>query len=199
MREVPFTTIVTPAASRDLVSLADLKIDLGISTDADDAYLQRAISRASEAIELYCGRIFAVETLKEEYAYGYGRSGLRTSRFPVISVTSIEAGGRTLMDGEDYRLDAVAGRIATMGGAWFGGPLVIEYTAGFNPIPLPIQAAVTEMVKALQFNRTRDPLLRSENILSGLYAYTLFDPGTVAAGTPQQVMAILDSYRVMAL
>ena len=89
---------------------------------------------------------------------------------------------------------------------WLIFILLLAYSragyGGYDPIPIDLQAAATEMVKAVPFNRTRDPSLRSENILSGLYAYTLFDPASsgVQPGSVQQVAAsTLDFYRLPAL
>lgn len=179
------TTVITPADSYDLVTLEDYKIDAGITTSTDDVYLARAISRASSAIMTYCGRIFAAEEVRDDFTC-HNEHSLILSRFPVISVTSmtgVSAG---------HTLDSARGLILGSTGT---GPASITYVAGLDPIPLDLQGAVGEVVKALQFNKSRDPSLRSENILSGLYAYTLFDSSTSASGTAQQVAAILDRYR----
>jgi hypothetical protein len=192
----PLTTVVTPAESYDLVSLENLKLDLGIVTDADDDYLQRAISRASAAVSAYCNRVFVVESVQDVFVCS-GSESLVAGRFPIISDT-LEIGGDTYEEGGAYRLDARRGIVELASGIW-PSALTITYDAGFDPIPLDLQAAVSDMVKALQFNRSRDPQLRSENILSGLYAYTLFDPGALPAGTPRQVSAILDHYRIPVL
>lgn len=198
MNYIRSTEIITPAGSHDLVSLADFKIDTGITTDTDDIYLQRAISRASAAAETYCDRVFAVETVRDTFEEIGCTSSLKLSRYPVIEIDTVDADGTALIEGTDYRVDYPIGRISPISGGW-SSPLAVTYSAGLDPIPLDLQGAVGEMVKALQFNKSRDPSLRSENILSGLYAYTLFDTGTSGAGTGQQVAAILDFYRMPSL
>lgn len=185
------TTVITPATSYDLVSLEDFKLDAGITSDVDDVYLERAISRASSAIMSYCGRVFAVETVKDDFACS-GEGSLVLSRYPVISVTATNGLGA------GYILDSARGIVSPTDGKWTGS-VSFTYEAGLDPIPLDLQGATSEMVKALQFNRSRDPSLRSENILSGLYAYTLFDASTSSAGTAQQVAAILDYYRMQVI
>jgi hypothetical protein len=50
------------------------------------------------------------------------------------------------------------------------------------------------LVKATRFSRSRDPALRSENILEGLYSYTLFDSFKTEGNIPPPVAAKLDPY-----
>lgn len=193
------TTVIIPADSYDLVTLDDLKADLGISIDADDDFLTRAIGKASSAAAQYCGRVFPVETVEDLFDLcGNSHAALQLSRAPIVEIVSV-AQGDTVLAQDDYRIDAKAGLIFRSDGRWSGSDITINYTGGFDPIPLDLQGAAIDMVKGLQFNRSRDPLLRSENILSGLYAYTLFDPSQSASGTPKQVAYALDSYRVMSL
>lgn len=196
MAEPVSTTVITPAVSRSLISLENLRIDLGTAASADDEFLERAIARASTVAETYCGRVFAAETVEDRFCCGpYG--ALWLSRSPVIEIVSITNDGEAV-DASSYHLDRAIGRIVPLSFSW-GSEVLVRYEAGYAEIPLDIQGAVGEIVKALQFNRTRDPLLRSENILSGLYAYTLFDANASPAGTAQQVAAILDSYRTVSL
>lgn len=187
----PITTVTDAAASYDLVTLENYKLDAGITVDTDDTYLERAISRSSAAIMNYCGRVFAVETVRDDFVAASG-SSLVLSRYPVIEVESVTGAAVS------YNLDKARGLLTATSGVW-AGAVSVTYTAGFETIPMDLQGAVSEVVKALQFNRTRDPSLRSENILSGLYAYTLFDASNSSVGTAQQVSAILDSYRKRAL
>jgi hypothetical protein len=181
----PVTTVIEAADTYDLITLDDFKVDAGITTDADDVYLARAISRASSAIMTYCGRVFAVETVRDDFIES-SAGALLLSRYPVISVT--EASGVS----SGYTIDSARGMILGPGAS---SSASVTYTAGYESIPLDLQGAVGEIVKALQFNKSRDPSLRSENILSGLYAYTLFDAGSSGAGTAQQVAMILERYR----
>lgn len=202
------TTIVTvPADSYDLVTLADLKADLNILDTSQDAFLSRAISKASAAASQYCNRVFAFETVADTFDLSFsrlqwgGEGSLQASRWPVGTITSLIEAGTALVQDTDYRIDIASGIIWRLGSSglvtsWRNSPVVFTYAAGFDPIPFDLQDAATKIVQALQFNRTRDPMLRSENILSGLYAYTLFDPSTMPAGTADQVASTLDNYRV---
>lgn len=188
------TVVITPAATRDLIALEDFKTDAGITVDTDDAYLERAISRASAVVESYCSRVFAVETVSDTFNPDGAYQRLRLSRFPVVEVTSITDDGVTLVEDDDYVLDYKIGVIRFLARRC-SDALVATYSAGYETIPLDIQGAVGEIVKALQFNKSRDPSLKSENILSGLYAYSLFDANSSGAGTATQVSAVLEPYR----
>lgn len=186
----PVTTVITPAVSRSLVTLENLKLDLGIAVDTDDEFLTRAIAKASAIVETYCGRVFSVETVQDVFAAPNG-SSLTLSRQPLVSVGSVTG---DLVQGVDYTYSY--GRLRLAAGYW-GADTEIVYTAGYATIPLEVQAAVGELVKTFQFNRSRDPLLKSENILSGLYAYTLADGNSAGAGTAKQVEMLLDPYRAV--
>ncbi len=210
------TTVTIPAAggatAYDLVTLANYKADLSITVGIDDTYLSRAISKASQAISQYCNRVFAAETVQDLFdltqprlKFG-GEAVLQTSRWPIISITSVVentgANAVTLVRDTDYRVDVTTGllwRLNAQSGlvtTWGASPVTVIYQGGFATIPLDLQDAATNVVKSMQFNRTRDPSLRSENILSGLYAYTLFDSTQMPGGTADQVSATLDNYRM---
>lgn len=195
-----YTRVLTEADTRDLISLEDYKIDAGITISTDDEYLQRRISEASAAIEVFTDRVFAVEGIEDTFVRDENcepnyRLPIRTSRFPIIDVVSVSQDDMDLVEGTDFLVDQRGGKITRKGGAWGTGDIVVTYDAGYETIPADLQGAVREIVKAMQFSKTRDPLLRSENILSGLYAYTLFAPGEVPAGTVAQVVPQLFPYR----
>lgn len=207
------TTVTVAAGDYDLVALDDLKADLQILDDTEDDYLARAISKASAAVAQYCNRVFAVETVQdvidiERDSYPWqlpgGIGALQASRWPITALTSVTEDGTALVQDTDFRMDAARGqflRLSPFTGSvvpWPSLPVTLIYSAGFATIPLDLQDAVTTVVKSLRANRTRDPLLRSENILNGLYAYTLFDGSQVAGGggTADQVALALDNYRI---
>jgi hypothetical protein len=201
------TTLLTPASSHDLVTLVNLKADLAIAVTTDDTFLSRAIAKASQAAGQFCNRVFVDEKVQDVFDIGFprlqwaGERVLQTSRFPVSAITSITEHGTPLVRDTDYRIDPATGCMLRLNAAgqvisWGSTPVTAIYNGGFATIPLDLQDAVTTIVKSLRFNRTRDPALRSENILSGLYAYTLFDQTQVPSGTAEQVASTLEAYRV---
>ena len=89
----------TPPIETDLVTLDDLKLELGITGTAEDAALQTRITRLSEQIAEYCDRIFALIEVEETFAFsGSGRLcpcysathpiPLVLMQYPVTEITS---------------------------------------------------------------------------------------------------------------
>lgn len=97
------TSITVPAYTQDLTTLATVLDDYGLTpSDSNDvlpyAFLRRAITRCSAAVESYCNRRFAAETIAETIysdrdAFPYqtpgGLNPLQLSRWPLLSVTSV--------------------------------------------------------------------------------------------------------------
>lgn len=57
--------MVTPADSQDLTTLANVKLELGITTTAEDATIAMWIDQASGVVSDYCNRSFGQETVLE--------------------------------------------------------------------------------------------------------------------------------------
>lgn len=80
---------------------------------------------------------------------------------------------------------------------WSGLPIYVLYQAGFNPIPDDLTDAVLQLVKAKWFARTRDPQLRSKNVVGVYEAQYWFASGPGSEGQfPPDVQAAIDRYRV---
>jgi hypothetical protein len=107
-----------------------------------------------------------------------------------------------LIEGTDFTADRPFGqltRLSTSGQPrhWDSRPIVVQYPAGYALANLSdAQEAVVEMVKERWFARTRDPMLRQENI-SGAYEATYWISALKDSGamTPL-VTSLLDQYRV---
>lgn len=203
------TTIVTPAGSSDLVSLADAKDELRLAgTDTQhDAFLAKAISQVSVAIGNFCNRVFTAETVRDVVYGPLGEAQLQLSRFPVISVTSVTvpngAGGQTtLVANTDYTLDAARGWLIRLGLngqpiCWYTVPTTVTYQAGYSTFPADLQEAALRLVTARFHQRGRDPTLRSQS-QPGLGDQTYWVgnvPGTNGP-FPDDILAVLNTYRV---
>lgn len=82
-------TVTSRAAHRGLASLAAAKELLQVQDDtAQDALLANLLGRASDAIERYCRRPFARESVTETVP-GYGDLILELSRRPLVRITSV--------------------------------------------------------------------------------------------------------------
>lgn len=163
-------TVVTPATSRDLTTLSQVREVLPGLSASDESWIQSfLISAASRAVEDYCQRIFARETVQETVA-GYGDAWLMLSRVPVVSVSSITYLGDTITD---YTIeDPDAGLLYRENGwewttqmRWHltGHPMprseipryTVQYTAGYllpgdagRNLPESVELAVLEAIKA---------------------------------------------------
>jgi len=145
------TTILAPAASYDLTTLAIAKSELGITATTDDAWISRVISQISKTVMNATNRVFAPEHIEDQFYIARTRNhvpaGLWTiqlSRWPVISVTLVEQASynaetvTVLVENADFqvnyetgtlvRLDSSTGRMM----AWAALPLTVSYVAGFG-------------------------------------------------------------------
>lgn len=210
MRSSVITTVVTAASSTKLVTVAAVKVELGISSNADDEWLGAVVDRASEAASQYCNRVFQVETVRDEFwperdAYPFqlpgGLAPLQLTRWPVTALTLVTEGDQTLTEAaNNFRPDKEMGQLIRLDGsayptAWLPRPIKVEYSAGYETIPFDIQDAVIRMVKSRWFLRKRDPLLKQEDV-PGVYSASYWvSTGGEGAMTPD-VADLLDNYRV---
>jgi hypothetical protein len=196
-------TVLTPASSRALTTLATVKDEIGITSDEADARLQRWIDEASERIENYLGRVLASETVRESFRLTSAPHCLQLARRPVTAIASIAVDGVTLASSQ-YEIDGTAGLLYPVSGdrrvRWFACTVIITYTAGYASIaalPRPIEAACLGLIRHRWATRDRDPMLRSLAI-----------PGVVteqywvgATGDhndmPPEIAALLDPFRTV--
>jgi hypothetical protein len=209
---VAITTVLQAADSYDLISLCDLKGDLGVTTTADDAYLQRRITEMSQVARQYMNRTLQVETVRDQFwlqrdPYPWqlpgGAMPLQLSRWPVIAVTLLSEDDIELVEGTDFVVDAEVGQLTRMLAAdpyptrWRTLPITVEYSAGFDPIPADVSGAVSRAVKGQYLGRSRDPAIKSQSA-AGIYAasYNTQSGGAYGGVLTPDVYGILDGYRV---
>jgi hypothetical protein len=151
---------VTDSAGPDLISLADLKLALGIEGSADDAALQAAITFQSQLIAEYCDRRFGRAEALEIFTFDRNevmptRQALTLSLYPVVEV--LELAGTT--DGYDF--DPATGRLWTEG--YWSGVVSVTYSGGYDlpeEAPARLAKAVIEMVRETRISGARDPGIR---------------------------------------
>lgn len=143
---------VLDSALMPIVSLADTKAHLNITTTTDDEELRRTLAVATEMAERYCNRALRRKTVSETYNGDACALLLRT--VPVLSITTVVENGVTLT-ASDYTLDANAGillRGSTLADfEWADGRqnVVVTYVAGYTDPPQVAQQAVLELVRHL--------------------------------------------------
>jgi hypothetical protein len=195
-------TIDSPATSHDLTTLAAVKAELGITDTTEDGNLAVWITAASQAAEAYCDRVFVEETVTETFRNrrGINLDGLVLARSPLSELISVTADGETLTEDVEFEQDpgsAILYRISNGKSChWRFTSLVANYKAGFpaDKIPVNLARAALVMVKLLRGSATRDPAVKSENML-GTYSYTLFGGADIHEGMPADVAALLSPYR----
>jgi hypothetical protein len=158
--------VTTPATSLALVTLDQAKAALGIdpADTSQDAALQQQIDSVSQAINNYCDRVFVVQSYRDQVRGACGRWGepLVTRQYPIVLdpggvplVAVVDDGAAldpTLLEvypetGSLYRLDAAS----LDPSVWASPLLVVDYTAGFDPIPADVQSAALEYLAARWF------------------------------------------------
>jgi len=151
----------TDSAGPDLISLADLKLALGITDDSNDATLQAAITFQSRIIAEYCDRRFGRADVLETFTFDpdesmLTRQALTLSLYPVAEILEVSSAGATAAD---YDLDPASGRLW---GGW-SGTVAVVYSGGYDlpeEAPARLQKAVIEAVREGQTSGARDPSIR---------------------------------------
>lgn len=198
--------VITPAEETALTTLAAVKAELGITgTDQDDR-LGALIDQYSAVIVAWCGRPFALETVRETIYEPRQVDALMLQRFPVVSVASVEIDG-ALIAPEGYAVDRIGGIVhrrspTRCGPFWPRGETVIEYQAGYilpddedRTLPHDIERAAIMLVKSAHFATARDPALRSEET-DGVATFQYFGSnGAGSDGMPLEVQGLLSGYR----
>lgn len=204
------TTVVTPAASHDLVTLAEVKADLAITDTGSDALLATLIRRASAAIEQACNRIFVVETITdriwpERDPYPAQVPGgvrvMQLSRWPLVSVAEVKEHDEVLVQDTHYLVDAQLGQITRLNVAgvpvdWGMWGASITYTAGFATIPADLADACSRLVKARFMSAGRDERLTQETIPGVIERRWWVASGADAGNLTPDVADIIENYRV---
>lgn len=202
------TVVVTPGASIDLTVLAAVKDELGITSSANDAWLQTKITQASNAIATSCNRPLHQETVADYFSLDWqhcrNNGALVLSRTPVASIVSLVEGNATI-DVSNYEYDAEKGMVwrtvnnNVRGGYWLGGQIVVTYVGGYEllgTLPYDLEQACILLVKGSWFSKTRDPLIKSVSIPDvASYDYWVGGVGGKGAAFPPEVENLVAPYR----
>ena len=192
----------TPPIETDLVTLDDLKLELGITGTAEDAALQTRITRLSEQIAEYCDRIFALIEVEETFAFsGSGRLcpcysathpiPLVLMQYPVTEITSLTRDG-TDITVDEYDLNTASGLLWPRSGLW-SGRIVANYSGGYDlpdGAPATLQSAVIEAVRQRRAYSGRDPSVReiSHDITRvGYYSEPLNSKGGMSSSITEAI------------
>ena len=201
-------SITTPAPSRAILSLAEIKAAVGETGSSNDAALTVLGAQISDAISLACAvpsdgvnpPTLMRETIVETIRLREPVSALALSRRYVYSITSIIVAGTTLTT-DNYEVDKSAGilRYISASGCevcWPTGKTVVTYVAGFSSAPEPLKLAATLLTRESWSVSQRDPSIRSESFDGlGSFQYSSGSMMSQTGGMPPGVSDILASYR----
>jgi Phage gp6-like head-tail connector protein len=164
-------TVTTAATNSRLLDIAVVRGVLEIDGSAEDATLQGYIDRASDMISRHCKRVFALETVSEQFRVETLQEELILNRYPVVGDVTVVENGTTLTVSTNYEVDKAKGWITRLYNDrpcwWPICKVTVAYTAGYTlptEAPQALQQACLQLVKALYLGADRDPLIRSESV-----------------------------------
>jgi hypothetical protein len=159
MSFLAITTVVSAATSRDMTDVETAKTELGITLPTNDAWISKAISQISRAIQTYIKRTLVPEVVQDVFDFqsqpqrhrrSLGLPELQLTRWPVLSVVSasqLQSDGTmlALLEGTDFRVNYETGtllRLNTSGYSafWETLPLTVVYMAGYGAKATEVQA-----------------------------------------------------------
>jgi Phage gp6-like head-tail connector protein len=205
--------VITPAASIDLVTLDQAKAALGITDSSQDAAISQHITQISAAINRFCNRVFVEQTYRDQFRalYNWLSPGapLMTRQAPIalddtgLPLAIVTENG-AVIDPAAWEVDPSTGQFYRLDGAtvlaWTGTTVLIDYTAGFDPVPPDVQAAALEWL-GVQYHSGygRDPSLRSETIpdlITQTWDTSPAAMGSATTAVPAPVAHLLSGYRI---
>lgn len=160
---VPDSFTVRSSTLAMIVSLADLKAELNITSTTSDEELRTYLDRATSIIESTIGRSIRRQTVTETLSVGSGEKYLLLTP-PILSVTSVVDNGYTVAS-TAYQVDGARGTIYRDQG-FIGGPsqVVVTYVAGYAAPPAALQHAVLMQVAHMwETQRTTPGARRSDD------------------------------------
>lgn len=199
------TDIAEPASSRNLTTLAAVKIELGQTGTDQDAWLTQQIEQASAIIAKYCRREFVVETLIDHFRIHDVRcdDALSLSKVPVSSITEIAVGQETLTD-DQFEFNSKEGFVwrlmGTTRSSWSCGTSSVTFVAGLTEnMRKDLERACIMLVGQNWYSRGRDPKVKSEDIPGiARFDYWVGSVGENGA-IPPDVQGIIRPYRLSVL
>lgn len=144
---------VNDSADMPLVSLADVKAYLNITSSSSDDELRQFVLEATDIAERLTSRQLRRKTYTDTYSGSTQTLNLRQT--PIVSVTSVTESGTALVENTDYVVDTVLGVLtrgtSTQPRYWKpgAGNITVVYVAGeTNPSPTA-QLLVKEITRHL--------------------------------------------------
>ena len=188
---------VTRTLTRSGITYADLGLE---SEAALTSLAADLIEQASETVDLYCGRDFALhEDVTERYD-GSGRRRLRLRGHPIVAVASVAVGGTALTEDLEYEVDAGPGILERVDGAvWPPGlrNVSVTYSYGYTAAPGAIAGVVEDLVAGALTHAARNRAVKGASSMSmDGYSVAYSELSRLMVLAPEQ-MQTLDRYRAV--
>ncbi len=175
-----------------LADLSDLEAWLGLSSgNTDEALLTRLLGAASDFVETWCSRTFAV-TAYTDIRDGTGLGRMTMINRPVVAVTALAIDGSAIpaagtINGSGWFLNKDS--VQLFGYAFNRGQanVAISYTAGFATIPPAVAQATIELA-AMRYQERGRIGLSSVAAAGETTSYVIKD-------MPPSVATLLNQYR----
>lgn len=215
-------TVTAAATARSLTTMPIAKRLLGITDNSQDTTLDALIPMASAAVENYCNRVFAKETLSETIRIwsdpltrtaARGVTALQLQRWPIVAASvAVTEDSTALVEGTDYKIDYAKGILTRLDSDlipqwWRLTPVVVTYGAGYvlpgtanaaRDLPYEIEEATVDVLRMRLAGTTRDPALRSESVPE-VYSASYYNLTDMPQGVSAYAASLLEAYRVPVL
>lgn len=187
---------VRPAVPRLILSLADAKLHLRITTPSDEAYLREWLEAITEGVENLAGAVVR-RTVTEKHSIpfrGIGALMLRTVPvLELVSLTPVLTGGWTYTPAE-FDLDP-SGVVQRLDGARIYGPLRTVHVAGRAVTPASMTAASRIILRHLW--RTRHGSSRALPNVGGDDDFSVTEPiPGFGYAIPNRALQLLEPFRL---
>jgi hypothetical protein len=185
---VEATDAPTDGWSQDLITLEDLKLELGITGTDEDELLAARITRVSRMIAEACDRVFhfseAIETFVfDRWQVTQWNQPLSLKLYPVNVVESIALDGAAL--DESYIVDTENGRVWRSDAAW-SGTVVVTYSGGYvlpDNAPSGLQMAAIEWIRERRLAVTEGGGGAIQSTVHGDTRVTYFQASSASSST----------------
>lgn len=146
-----------------VLSLANAKTHLNVTTTKDDGEIQALIDAAEAAIAQRVGPLKPTTVT----ARVSGSTALVLPVCPVLSLSTVVDDAGTAVTLGDLSVDLDAGVVTYLTGARFPTYFTVVYQAGRNPCPADILLAVKELVRHLWMTQRNPALFPGSSISDG--------------------------------
>lgn len=182
---------VREAAPPALLSLADAKAHLNITSSGQDDELRGWMESVTAAIEFFTGPVVVREVVEDHDVLCVRALALRQP--PVLALTAVAPilSGGSSYDAAGFSVDGGSGVVRLLAGGTMTGPVRVTYTAGRRVVPAAITAAAKIILQHLW--RTQQGPGRPQTGV-GDFDVTEPMPG-LGYAIPNRALQLLDPYR----